>query len=257
MVSPNTIITYGEHPLQTIKYFYFSESNTRTIVLIHGGAWRDPNNTYDDFLPLCQHLTHTKKDCYNLVGINYRLSPDIKHPAHLLDVITALLWIQKHTPSQFILLVGHSVGATLILQLLNYKQILGQTHSSIPVDPTFCVDTVYFVDGIYDIPQLIEEYGDGYKEFVLCAFSIEENYINATQLSMADPPKLAHIPRKVVICQSKQDELLSENQTNLFIRYLTKYGINFVYLHENWGLHEEVYRRKELADLILKTESTV
>lgn len=253
----NTIEAYGDHPLQTVKFFHFSPSNTRTIIFIHGGAWRDPNNTYDDFLPLCQFLTRKKAEDFNLIGLNYRLSPDVKHPAHLLDVICALLWIQKHAPTKSLLLVGHSVGATLILQLLSYRQVLGESHSSILGDPLFGVDKVYFVDGIYDIPQLIEEYGVDYKNFVMCAFSGENQYKNATQLSMQKSKKLAHIPSKIVICHSKEDELLSKRQTELLTAYLTEHNLDFLLYYENWGLHEEVYRREELADLILETEANM
>lgn len=257
MSHPNTIESYGKQSLQTIKYFHFSPPNDRTIILIHGGAWRDPNNTYDDFIPLYQHLMRKKTNDFNIVGINYRLSPDVKHPAHLLDVISALLWIQKHTPTKHLLLVGHSVGATLILQLLNYKEILGQLNLTVSGNPILGVDIVYFVDGIYDIPKLIEEYGDAYKEFVMCAFSIEEEYKNATQLSMENFRQFGHTPKKIVICQSTEDELLSERQTDLLTLYLSEYDINFTLYRENWGLHEEVYRREELADLILKNESSI
>lgn len=277
MVSPGTILSYGTHSLQTVKYFRYSPLNTHTIVFIHGGAWRDPNNTYDDFLTLTNKLGENfngaGRNGINMIGVNYRLSPEVKHPAHLVDVVNGLSFIQKTTPTASILLVGHSVGATLILQLLSFEQIVhlsGDADGSTDIISNLLqvLDTIYFVDGIYDIPELISEYGQDYKDFVMEAFRSEEQYKQATQLSftpgsVSEPTLelgskskavLSHLPRNILVIQSKEDELLSLKQTDIFVEFLKRMKLEYSVIKENWGKHEEVYRREELANLMFETE---
>lgn len=261
MVKDGSIVKYGSHELQTIKYFHFNPENTRSIIFVHGGAWRDPNNTYDDFLELTNKIA-TKVTSLNLIGINYRLLPEVRHPVHIQDVVLALDRIYKDTPTELILFVGHSAGATLILQLLNLSLIKdsSEANSSIsddltlPVGLTTALHNFYFVDGIYDIPELVKEYPD-YESFVSDAFSCQTHYRNVTQLDIENFNAFEFQPRGVIIVQSKQDELLSSRQSNLFAEFLSKHALEFTLYKEDWGTHEEVYRRSELASIIVENES--
>lgn len=251
-------IAYGGDPLQKIKIFNFSPENSHTIVFIHGGAWRDPNNTYLDFNELVGHLL--KK--YNLIGINYRLSPEHKHPDHLVDVVTAIAKIQaivgSHSDYSF---VGHSVGATLLLQLLNYQDIitLGHAGHDESHENAICslpklllnIHSIFFVDGIYDIKDLIAEYGAPYKGFVDSAFQDEKYYLEASQMTWSLSKTFDYAFRPVII-QSTQDELLTSRQSEAFFEFLKKRDIPVECLSGDWGKHEEVYRRRELAEIIEK-----
>lgn len=247
MLNSGSIVSYGDHELQTIKYFHFQPSNSQSLVFIHGGAWRSPKNTYDDFLNIIDLL---KPTChYNLVGINYRLSPKVKHPAHLEDVFHGLQTIQKNTMTKLFLLVGHSVGATLILQLLNYHE-LARKHN---VCNDLVFENVYFVDGIYDVPELLKEYTE-YKSFVMEAFSGETDYREATQVSKEGFTSFECVPKTLIVVHSKQDELLSERQARLFAHFLCQHKVTYTFVEENWGKHDQVYMRKELADLIAEIQ---
>lgn len=260
MVTTGSIIKYGSHDLQKIRYFHYDPANTRLIVFVHGGAWRDPQNTYEDFseltLAIAQENPHV-----SLVGLNYRLLPEVRHPAHLRDLVLALTRIYEVSPAESILLVGHSVGATLILQLLNLTQILRSASSEVddsdyPTLPTglqTALDTLYFIDGIYDIPKLTKEYPE-YSDFVLDAFG-KAGQRNVTQLDLEEFHAFEYKPREIVVVQSTEDELLSRCQTMLFTAFLKQNGSSYSLFEENWGKHEEVYRREELALLIAKKES--
>ena len=149
------------------------DSKRLWIVCIHGGAWRDPEidassfeTTQDRLLasPLADNIT-------GYASINYRLSPypshptnpsdpsdparNAKHPDHINDVLTAMLYLQEtyHFRDQYIL-VGHSCGATLALQVA-MKRYWGSQYES-----TFALElnvepprAVVGLEGIYDIPS--------------------------------------------------------------------------------------------------------
>lgn len=110
--------------------------------LVHGGAWRSPNETAENFLsPVLS--TMYSSPFYNpgatqqiagWASINYRLSPhpkypqnpnttdpyelrDAKHPEHIRDVRSALRLLQKtYGFGRRYILAGHSCGATLSFQ---------------------------------------------------------------------------------------------------------------------------------------------
>lgn len=237
--------------MQTIKLFKFLPEYSKTLIFIHGGAWRDPNNTYLDFANLVGYLDMADT---NMVGINYRLSPQIKHPYHLVDVAAALQKILSLTGHSKVLLVGHSVGATLLLQLLNYREIiaLGSVSGAEIELPKLelDIDTIFFVDGIFDIVDLIAEYGAPYKLFVDVAFDSETHYVEASQMTWTKAGFRFDQDFRAVVVQSKQDELLSERQSERFVSFLEGKNVPVEYLAGNWGKHEEVYRRAELADII-------
>lgn len=240
-----SVINYGEDPLQTIKFFHFDKNNKHTLIFIHGGAWRDPNHTYDDFKELINQLP---TDNTNYIGLNYRLSPEVKHPSHLVDVVHAISFLEKEHGIHNALLVGHSVGATLILQLLMYQTLLGQSLDINP--PTIKLDSLFFIDGIYDIADLVDEYPD-YILFVNEAFASEDDYVEAVPLA----GKFRRTPfelefKKAHILQSLEDELLSERQLDIFALFLQEKEVPFTDSRGNWGKHEEVYRRKEIAEII-------
>lgn len=284
------IVSYGEHPLQRLKFFQFDKSNDETLLLIHGGAWRDPNNTYNDFKDMISHIQKNQYAAkYNLIAMNYRLSPEVKHPFHLWDVLKGVQFLVQNYDIHKILIAGHSVGATLMLQLLDYNKILDtgfqilvedlkadksrtETDLHVPLKKErilmneamekLQLRTFYFIDGIYDIVQLISEYGGPYEGFVNTAFSSPEQYGEATQLSSSTVDigspfsyntHLANIRNELnlVILQSNQDELLSMRQTNLFTEYLTQKNLNFKPFVGEWGGHEHVYRHEDVANIVL------
>lgn len=248
---------YGDDALQCIKFFQYAPENEHSLVLVHGGAWRCKENTYDDWLELAGLLLASAATSkVNLIGINYRLSPEIKHPAHLVDVVSALAKLRDSYGITKMSLVGHSVGATLLLQLLNCKELIaiGKRDSKQEEVKSLSgieIKTMYFVDGIYDAVDLIAEYGAPYKLFVDDAFVDGEHYTNATQLTWSRQSPFI-FKAKFVVVQSTEDELLTLRQTNNFLAFLKQRNIEYELLTGPWGLHENVYRRRELAAIVSK-----
>jgi arylformamidase len=63
------------------------------MILIHGGGWRMGDKQNAGFLqPKTSWLNQLG---FDVVSINYRLSPAVQHPAHIDDVAAAIAWVQK------------------------------------------------------------------------------------------------------------------------------------------------------------------
>ncbi|MBA7535278.1 hypothetical protein ES705_27531 [subsurface metagenome] len=109
-------------------YTPLTDEHFPVIVFIHGGTWSFGNKG-----SLSDKTISFIKANFVYVSINYRLSPDIKHPIHTSDVAKAITWIYKHISDyggdpQNIFLLGHSAGghlAALIATDEHYLKDLG------------------------------------------------------------------------------------------------------------------------------------
>lgn len=262
------IVFYGKEQLQRIRIFNYSESNDKTLIVLHGGGWRDPRNSYNDFEDMANYILEEKKATnINIIGIDYRLSPFIKHPVHLIDVLTAFRYILENYKTGQLLIVGHSVGATLLLEILNYVEIiqtgLEQLETSEPlieelqtlfdfILKNLTFKTMYFLDGIYDVRALLEEY-PSYDFFVKSAFVSTVAIEEASQLSWKQHNEAFKIAvDKYEILHSLEDELLSLNQPKLFAKYLQDRKIECSFRTGNWGEHEQVYRSQAVSEHVLQ-----
>ena len=106
-------------PLQKLD-LYLPEKKTdkpaAVIIGIHGGAWAFGDKSNPGFVH--PKAAWFRSQGFIFVSINYRLSPKVVHPAHILDVCKAVVWIETHIakhggdPKQ-LYLIGHSAGAHL------------------------------------------------------------------------------------------------------------------------------------------------
>src|SRR5205823_5671892 len=91
------------------------------VFFVHGGAWRngDKSGILGVYSALGRFLV---RHGLGAVIINYRLSPAVRHPAHVQDVAKAFAWTHKNIaryggrPDQ-IFLCGHSAGGHLVALL--------------------------------------------------------------------------------------------------------------------------------------------
>lgn len=135
--------------------------NCPVIVFIHGGTWSLGNKG-----SLSDKTISFIKANFVYVSINYRLSPDIKHPIHASDVARAITWIYKHISDyggdpQNIFLLGHSAGghlAALIATDEHYLKDLGFS--------TKIIRGVIGLDSAaYHLPTLIRSEPENYYLF--------------------------------------------------------------------------------------------
>lgn len=233
-----------EELLKHERICIFSKSNLNphvAIVYIHGGAWIDKRNTPLDFEYLGSLIG---KNCNDIsqYSIDYRLSPEIKHPIHLQDVIKNLNKLIKQELIDEVQILGHSVGATLCWQVMTCEsyivdqEILDFVRSKIT--------KLYMVDGIFSLIELLDEYPE-YNYFVSVAYERIEDYIDPKHNVKQIPKHL-----EIHIIHSFQDELLSLRQSNYLIGVLNDAQIpHYVYI-DSLGEHNSVYSNPKLAKYI-------
>jgi acetyl esterase/lipase len=89
-------------------------SDAPVLLQVHGGAWTIGSKDMQG-LPLMKHMASRGWVCF---AINYRLSPRVAFPEHLVDVKRGIAWIREHgkeyggDPS-FLAITGGSAGGHL------------------------------------------------------------------------------------------------------------------------------------------------
>ncbi|KAI9096108.1 Alpha/Beta hydrolase protein [Phlyctochytrium arcticum] len=85
------------------------------LVYMHGGAWQFGDKGMVT-MPVCWHMASTGK--WIVVNINYRMSPQVHYPEHLIDIKRALRWVRQNIHEyggdpNFIAVCGGSAGGHL------------------------------------------------------------------------------------------------------------------------------------------------
>ncbi|ODV87109.1 hypothetical protein CANARDRAFT_5665 [[Candida] arabinofermentans NRRL YB-2248] len=230
------------------------QSNITPIVFIHGGAWVDPNNTLDDFDSLIEKIDSLTEKRVDLFSLEYRLSPQVIHPTHLLDVLEALHLIYSQYKVREVVIVGHSVGATLCSQIIDYKHVLEKYELEFTKQLPQ-IKSVVFLAGIYDVGNMLQDHPE-YISFVEKAFNSENDWLNCcnmVQFNNFDYYKqLFQTFETVIVLYSLNDELLPYNgQPEHFRKWLEISGItNAEYISDDFGRHNDIYSHEKLAKLI-------
>ncbi|MBE56708.1 MAG: hypothetical protein CL479_09110 [Acidobacteria bacterium] len=124
-------------------------SGAPTVVFFHGGGLVNGDKAQGEFL--AKALVPRG---IGVVSANYRLSPTVKHPAHLQDAAAAFAWTVAHIADfggnpEKVYLAGHSAGAYMAALLAlddSYIREVGlaksSIHGSIPISPFLYVEEV-------------------------------------------------------------------------------------------------------------------
>jgi formylglycine-generating enzyme required for sulfatase activity len=153
-------LAYGPHELNTLDLYVPETAGPHPLlIMIHGGGWRRGDKNNQNSGP--SKAAFAAERGWALASINYRLSPEVQHPAHVEDVAAAIAWLLEHAPgkgvdTEHVVLMGHSAGAhlaTLVATDSSYLAAHDQTLSDI--------DGVILLDGAgYDIPALLRNRRD-------------------------------------------------------------------------------------------------
>ncbi|KAK3700460.1 hypothetical protein LTR37_015964 [Vermiconidia calcicola] len=251
------------------------DSNRFWIIFIHGGAWRDPAISASSFRKSQGKLlaSHVADSISGYASINYRLSPypshptdpsnpsdparNSTHPDHINDVLAAILHLQEiyHFEDRYIL-VGHSCGATLALQVA-MKRYWGSQYES-----TFALElnivppmAIVGLEGIYDIPALVKYHEDQpvYRDFIVNAFGASG--WDAASPTNADYDDSWPDGKLVVLAHSPNDTLIEAEQAELQRKALEPQGWKDagerrIKMFELEGEHDEVWETGEAAKAI-------
>ena len=124
------------------------------VVFIHGGSYVEGDKSTE----VGVKPKEFRSEGYVFVALNYRLSPAVKHPAHIQDVAKAIAWVYHNIgryggDSTRLFVLGHSSGssmAALIATNERYLKAEGLNLSSL--------SGAILLDGsAYDVPRRFSE----------------------------------------------------------------------------------------------------
>ncbi|TGO12899.1 hypothetical protein BTUL_0080g00190 [Botrytis tulipae] len=283
-----------EHDLQTLSIFSTRHSKDDTsltgavgepsttsskiwVIYIHGGAWRDPLVTSSSFIPTINSLvtSSVESKIASFASINYRLSShpsfpqdssstprheyrNARHPDHLQDICSALSYLQsKYSIEDQYLLVGHSCGATLSMQISMGKEYLHSCGIS-DEDLNFKLPRyVLGVAGIYDLRLLRETHPHpAYNEFLTQAFGSDEKlWDEVSPARFSNFEEIGKSEKILAFTTSPDDELVDEIQIDVMVQNLQ--GINGGVVVKNLknhlkGTHNKIWETGNLANAIVE-----
>lgn len=216
------------------------------IIYVHGGAWRDPTQDSLCAVPTLRALVSKHADLLQggtiagIASLNYRLSPypnhstdpstpddedrNVTHPSHIEDVRDALTYLLHEYKVDRWIGVGHSCGATLLLQLP-----LVCTEKDAEIRES--LQGLVLLAGIYDVatflsshkpPQFPENIARIYADIVAGAFGKDEGVYG--EVSPARSGRGALWGRYVVLGYSGEDELVEPGQREAMLERYVRDG---------------------------------
>lgn len=202
-------VKYGEDPRHELDIYLPSQTNYPVVMFIHGGSWENGNK---DIYSSLGHL-FVKKGI-GCVVINYRLSPQVKHPSHIEDVAKAFAWVNNNISryggdSERIYVMGHSAGAHLAALLATNDQYL--------LSHNLCktrIKGVVVVSGMYNFNSLVLRWAG-------------LNYIFPTEVDRAAASPIRHIKPdspSFLVLYAQKDLTTFEGQAKNFHETLQKTG---------------------------------
>ncbi|GAA6020155.1 hypothetical protein JCM11491_005547 [Sporobolomyces phaffii] len=218
------------HPRQSLDLYvpHTASPSSQLLVWVHGGAWRSESK--EDFVktlvPRVLELTSLP-----LAVVEYRLTPEIAHPAHVLDVISGLSLLtnpdtllaceggQAKWDRTNLSLAGHSVGAFLCCQLA-LAPPPSLTSFSVPPSVRRAIRNIVVIAGIYDLNDMLDEYPD-YASWTDEAMTLDPDTLKRESVAnwslYCDE---AGERLRVFVVSGKEDELVSERQADLMVQRL-------------------------------------
>ena len=174
VLSENTVvradIPYGKDEKQRLDVYAPRDAKDAPIVVFfHRGEWSKGDKSEAAYKPkfLNEH---------GIVFIiaNYRLSPAVKHPAHINDVAAAVRWVYDHAgefggSNKKIVLMGHSCGCHLVTLLALDPRYLAE----VKLRPGDLRGVVAWSGGAYDLVAKVKA-GGMYGPYIKQAFGDSE-----------------------------------------------------------------------------------
>ena len=212
-----------------------SASHAYWLIFIHGGAWRDPHiSAPNSFHPTRDRLLASPVVAPYIAGyasLDYRLSPyphhpdspstpsdsarSARHPDHIRDILAAILHLQQtYAFGHRYLLIGHSAGATLALQVAMSRE---WSSPPIPIAPP---TAILGLAGIYDLPAFAASSPPA-AAIIANAFGPDPAIWRAASPAL-HPDFASSCPsaRLVVLAHSPADPLVPADQPQRMLRAL-------------------------------------
>jgi acetyl esterase/lipase len=163
-------VAYGKDPLQKLDIYAPRDAKDAPIVLFfHRGEWSKGDKSEAAYKP-----KFLNDNGIVFISANYRLSPAVKHPAHIQDVASAVRWVYDHA-GQFggspkkIVVMGHSAGCHLVTLLTLDPRYLPE----VKLRPSDLCGVVAWSGGAYDLVEKVKA-GGTYGPYIHQAFGDSE-----------------------------------------------------------------------------------
>lgn len=146
-------IAYGSHPDQKLDVYSATReksTDSPVVIWVHGGGWRNGDKDNRSGTTLCQTWA---REGIVTVNLNYRLTPEVQHPAHVQDIAAGIAWVVRNISQhggdpKRIFLLGHSAGAHLVVLVATNPSFL-KAHG---LSPKTCLAGVMPIDtASYDL----------------------------------------------------------------------------------------------------------
>ncbi|KAF9869482.1 hypothetical protein CkaCkLH20_13079 [Colletotrichum karsti] len=244
------------------------------VIWIHGGAWRDPRKTFKDFRTSIEQIVQAssipKSKLRGFISIDYRLSPhplfpqdpavtapaelrSAQHPDHLRDVWSALAFLQhRYDIRDRYILMGHSAGATLALQLPMGSASLGAAPPSEVQMPKAIVG----ISGIYELNAFNERHDENYTQFIAGAFGEDQTAWNKVVPATFSGSFKDVLPTKplILLAWSPDDTLVDEPEIDGMVSKLKHDGVECTVIKNLTHDHDFVWQDgKQIARLLSET----
>lgn len=139
----------GYNPIKHRLDIYqpMTRPNAPVLVFIHGGGWISGDKS------LYTHVGHTfARQGLMTVLINYRLTPEVRHPGHIQDVARAFAWVRENIhifggDPDTLFVSGHSAGAHLAsLLALNESYLNAEGLGNEAIQGVVAISGVYLIE---------------------------------------------------------------------------------------------------------------
>ncbi len=163
-------LAYGKDAKQRLDvYAPRGAAGAPVVVFFHRGEWTKGDKSEVSYKP-----KFLNEQGIVLVSANYRLSPDVTHPAHIRDVAAAVRWVYDHAAEfggspQKIVVMGHSAGCHLVALLALDPRYL----ADVKLRPSDLRGVVAWSGGAYDLVAKVKA-GGSYAPYIRQAFGDSE-----------------------------------------------------------------------------------
>lgn len=228
--------------------------NAPVMIMIHGGGWANGDKSNRGLNT--NKVPFFQQNGFIYISINYRLSPAVKHPAHIEDVAEAIAWVHDNISKyggdkDKIFVMGHSAGAHLAALAATDERRLKAHKKDLSI-----IKGVILLDGAgYDIPTQMSGlsfFGGMLKEMYENAFTLD----TAVQKD-ASPyyhiKKSKNIPPFMIFTAGER--IASVNQSKIMVEALTKAGIKAEAIDDPGKNHGSINRDFGLPDEMITKKS--
>jgi arylformamidase len=209
-------VPYGKDELQRLDVYAPRDAkDAPTVVFFHRGEWTKGDKSEASYKP-----KFLNENGVVFVSANYRLSPAVKHPAHINDVAAAVRWVYDHAAefggsNKKIVVMGHSAGCHLVTLLALDPRYLAE----VKLRPSDLRGVVTWSGGAYDLVAKVKA-GGTYGPYIKAAFGDSEDaWRDASPVAhVGDAKPLPPFLFVSVVDKDKKDSMLAAQNLAGLIR---------------------------------------